>query len=302
MKNKNIIQAIKNSFPDHIVQKILLFKKGHVNKTYKITLDNKKELILRIYEKDDWKAIKEKYIYKLIRKNTQINVPNIYNIDGSKKIIPKIYSIFSYIPGIELEKAYLINKNKELVKEAAVILKQLHSIKFDRFGWIVGEEINPKFRKWHDFVLYDVDNKLNALKNKIPQKLASDVRIFFEYNESLLNIKEKPCLIHKDYHSSHIIAEKDKINGIIDVEWAIAGHSELDFVKLEMWFLDRYPETKEIFYNAYSRLSSGFEERKPLYKLLTHVGMLKFAKDMKDKSRFDYSLKSIQDLIKNENR
>jgi len=282
---------LRGIYTDSSVSSIKRFRKGVINETYDVKV-NGKSLVLRIYPKDFWKIEKEEYLYDLIRKKTNVPVPKIIKAG-------KDYLLMSKVEGKELSVG-----DRVLVRKAGELLAKIHSIKFPYYGWIIGKEIKPKFRKWLDFVNYDVKSKFrkipgeyNGLKNKI--------RDIIDNNKDLLNIKSKPCLLHKDYHSSHIIVDKNKINGIIDLEWAMSGHNELDIAKSCLWMFKGKHKLEKIFldgYKRYGKISKDFIERKRLYKLIISLSSLSFSYECKNRKWCVYNLKELKGEINEYNK
>jgi len=262
------------------------FKKGVINPTYDVKVDGK-SFVLRTYLKDFWKVRKEKYLYNLIRRKTNVPVPRIIKSG-------KDYLLMSKIEGRELPV-----RNKKLVLEAGSLLAKIHSIKFPYYGWIINKEIKPKYRRWLDFIDHDVRLKSRKIPSKYNQ-LKKKVKHIIDDNRDLLNIKSKPCLLHKDYHSSHIIADKNKINGIIDIEWAIAGHNEFEVAKTCTWMFDKKPRMEKVFlqgYKKYGNLSKDFIQRKKLYKLVVLLSALSFSYECKNIRWCIYNLRKLKRAV-----
>jgi len=296
-------KAVRKVFPDSKIKNIYRLKKGMINENYSIKIKHPdKELILRIYPTDGWKAKKEKYLYDLMARKIKIPVPEVYAIDISKKIVPKNYLLLSKVQGKELNIAYRKTKDVRLIKEAGSILAKMHSIKFSSFGWIVNTEIKPCFRSWPDFVFYDLGVKLNKLSRvaKIKKPFINKCLDYVENNRELLEVKSKPCLLHKDYHFSHILSDKKRITGIIDFEWAIAGHSELDLIKSIWWMFEKMPSIEKPFlkgYKRYGTISNKFAKRKRAYELILLTGLIGFSYQTKNKKWFDYNLKKAKSIL-----
>lgn len=275
-----------------------------INKNYEISIKNpNKNLILRVYPKEEWKAKKEEFLYSLISRETDVPVPKIYLTDTSKKILPNAFILYSKIEGQNLDLYYKKTGNKKIIEEAGELLAKIHSIKFPSYGWIVGKDIEPKFSKWLDFMLYDMDEKLNKISKikKIPKNMVYKIIDYYNENKDLLNIKKEPCLLHKDYHFSHIFVKNNKISGIIDMEWSIAGHNELDLVKSEWFMFEKSPEIKKHFFNGYKRygsISKKFDKRKKLYKLILLTGLIGLSYEMKNTKWFNYNIKKIKEILK----
>ena len=273
-------------YPDSRVSSIKKFSKGAINNTYSFKVKSK-DFVLRIHSDNFWKIKKEAYMYELIAKKTDIPVPNVVKTG-------KDYLLITKIKGKEIS----VN-NKKLVRKSGEILAKLHSIKFPSYGWIVGDKIKPSFNMWEDFIYYDVKQKLK----KIPSKsalLKKNIKKIVDENKSLLKINSKPCLLHKDYHASHILVHNGAINGIIDIEWAMAGHNELDLAKTSLWMFKNKPELEKIFlqgYKKYGKVSKEFKERQRLYKLLTSFSSLSFSYECRNRKWCIYNLNELEGEI-----
>lgn len=300
---KSLELAISKVFPNSKIASINLFTKGHVNRTFNIKIKNpEKDLVFRIFPNDSWKAEKEQFLYDLISKKTDVKVPQVYKVDTSKKIISHAYSIMSKIKGTTLDKAYKKAQDKKLIERAGETLAKIHSIKFGSFGWIVNKKVHPRFRTWHKFIHYDLEEKLKKLSKSM---LIEKEHIFKCHKrlhdfQTLLKVRSKPCLLHKDYHFPHIIIDKGGINGIIDMEWATAGHNELDIAKSEWWMFDRLPRLKPYFLKGYQRfgsVSKEYKKRKEMYEIILLISSIAFSYEMKNKRWLAYNVKKIKTIL-----
>ena len=278
--NPKVGGIIKRIFLNATPTYVKRIRKGVINETYYIKIKNS-SFVLRIYPKEFWKIKKEQYLYNLISKRTDVPVPKII-LKG------KNYILMQKIEGKELP----IN-NKVLIKNAGQLLAKIHSIKFPHYGWIINREIKPKFSNWFNFITYDLNQKLRKLP-KEHSKLKKEIKDIIYKNKSLLNINSKPCLLHKDYHSPHIIVHKNKIDGIIDIEWAIAGHNELDIVKSCMWMFENKPKLEKIFLKGYGKVSKDFKKRKKLYRILTLLSALSLSYECNNKKWCRYNLSKLK--------
>jgi aminoglycoside phosphotransferase (APT) family kinase protein len=283
-------KAVASCFTVSDITSIRPFSKGYINRMYEVRLKKGKSCLVRVYN-EEWKAEKEVFVYNDIRAHVDVPIPEVYCVDDTKKNVPFAFSVISKIPGKQIDINYKKYRNKRLFREAGEILAKLHSIRFPRFGWIVGNEIRPAFDSWRNFVWHDIELKLSKISlNKQVVKLIGDVEYYLNMKGYLLDIYKQPCLLHKDYHCSHILTDKDKVTGIIDVEWAIAGHNENDFMKMELWAFDKLKGVREEFFKGYleyGKISDEYVERMKLYELWNAISMINISKEVGNKIWLD---------------
>ncbi len=277
---------IKRIYPDSKVISVRRFKKGGINQTYDIRLEDR-SLVLRIYPKDLWKVKKENYLYGLLEKRIKVPVPKVIKTGRN-------FILMSKVEGKELPV-----KDKVLVRKAGELLAKIHSINFPDYGWIINKEIKPRYKVWADFIDYDLSLKFMKIPGKYSY-LKERIKEILEDNKGLLNVKGKPSLLHKDYHSSHIITKEGEITGIIDLEWAISGHNEFDVAKSCSWMFDKKPELERTFLQGYLRygsLSKIFAERKKLYSLIVLLSSLSFSYECRNLKWCVYNLRKLKRAV-----
>ena len=153
------------------------------------------------------------------------------------------------------------------------------------------------------FPEYDLNEKLRILEkaNDFPKEIIIQSRKYFEKKKKNLETNEKPCLLHKDYHFTHILADEKKINGIIDVEWAIAGSPELDVAKSCMCMFEDMPELERPFlkgYQSQKKLSKSFYTRKPIYNFLILVSAVSLSYEYNNMKWLDKNLAKLKLILK----
>jgi len=169
VSKQKIAKAIQKEFPQSKVKSVYQFKRGYNNKTFRIILKNpNKKIVFRLFSHEQWKADKEQYVYDLIRKKTNVPVPKVHSVNNSKKIFSHPYLIQDHIEGVDLRKTFSQQYNSNLARKAGEYLAALHSIPFKNYGWIIGNTIQPQFKKWTGFIHYDLKTKISALR-KIPK-------------------------------------------------------------------------------------------------------------------------------------
>ncbi|MDO8481238.1 MAG: aminoglycoside phosphotransferase family protein [Nanoarchaeota archaeon] len=288
-------QRIVSSCCDAKVEGFKLFG-GRINTLYELTLSDKRHLMLRLFN-ESWKARKEAFLYDQL---SSLNVPIPQVLGSSDGKVP--YLLYEKIPGIHIDEVYKKTKNLALFEQAGEILAKLHTMTFDKFGWIVGGAVRPAFKKWGDFALYDIGYKLGKLRAVTQMRvLRQGILNYFDDHMGLLEVSSRPCLVHKDFYAAHILANPNNVVGVIDFEWAISGHNENDFTKLERWVFPKIPESRNAFFKGYKRfgtVSSKYDERKDLYKLWHFVNMANISNEIGDKKTLSHTLKELAACLK----
>src|SRR3989338_4665100 len=235
-ENELLIRALSPHLGTSDTITLTPFSHGHINTLWEVK-SGTKTMLLRAFN-EPWKAKKKEYVYRLIKSHTDIPVPDILVVDDSLEHAPFAFSLMSKMPGMTIDK---VPDAHSLFRDAGKMLAQLHTITFPSFGWIIAEEISPSFPTWREFAEYDIALKIEKVRHHIPT-VAAKLGAFFQEHIHLLDLSTPPCLVHKDYHASHILTDGKKITGIIDVEWAIAGHHENDFTKINLLNFAQHPE------------------------------------------------------------
>jgi aminoglycoside phosphotransferase (APT) family kinase protein len=270
------------------VKNIISIKEGVANPVF-IIKTQKQEIVLRILNPitGDWKALKEERVYELFTKN-KIPCPTILKTDITKELIPFDYVLSKKLKGHALDKGYA-NKpvNLKMARELGKNLGKIHSITFNKFGdiskkgnkFIVGpahelsevsKKINPgPFKSWKKMHGEIIKSRLFYFKGTEFEDLINPIKKYFKQNESLLDYKITPRLLHLDFHRNNIFVKNDKITGILDVEESLVGHNEYDLMRSEIHFKGHSRLRKEFFkaYEPFVKLDPGYQERRAFYSL-----------------------------------
>ncbi len=298
---KTEIKKAVKQYSDKEITSLKPLSKGHINEMYAIKLKGGKELIFRAYN-EKWKARKEEFVYLDIAAHIDVPIPDVYEVDDSLKHCKKAYMIMSKLPGDTISRVYKKTNNKKLFEQAGEILAKLHHVKLPKFGWIVGNQIHPAFHQWKDFVWHDISLKMERLcRVKHIESYKHEVEQYFNTYACYLQQVDVPSLCHRDFHPSHILAHKGKITGIFDVEWALAGHTESDFLKLELWTFTKYPKVRDAFFRGYLKqgyISDDYHIRKKVYELWHWVSMINISLELNNKTWLKHNLAALKKFLR----
>jgi aminoglycoside phosphotransferase (APT) family kinase protein len=195
---------------------------------------------------------REKFAFDRLRENG-VPVPRQVILDDSKSLLPYDVLITNLLPGRNLEadwSALETPLKDRLATEAGQILQEIHKVKLPAFGEIGGRGPLPKSASWFAYLQAKLSMHLRE---------ASELHVFDEDSNLLfvqkLNLRESLMaeitsakLIHVDYHFGNLLYHDEKITGVFDFEWALAGDPLYDLCRWvgdeEEWDGSRVPFLK----------------------------------------------------------
>lgn len=200
----------------------------------------------------------------------------VQEIDGEK------YIIVEKIEGKTAEQ----DINPEKVRTAGKYLAKIHDFtELEKPGWIVFEN-GLEVEEFEDgglkqYKLRKIGEKLETLRDAGFEELADRLEEFFEENEAVFPEEFTPVICHDDYTPDNVLYSGDKLTGVIDFDFAYAGHAERNLVKAANSFWMHDPgadwDIRETFYNGYREerpVSEDFDRLEPFYRVETLVQLI----------------------------
>lgn len=270
--SKKEIQEIFDAHSLGRVKTKKILQEGVSNPAYLIN----DKIVLRI-KKDsrDFKFEKEKFLFGLLKKKTDLPVPTVIDLDNSKKIVPYAYILLEKLPGELLKKAFpklSHNQKKKLAFELGLSLAKVHSIHFKNVGHFLPDKL-VKDISWSKFVWGIYTDSLRSIKKGklLDKDLIKRIELFIKQNKNLLDTKFKPSLIHSDYNEGNILVYNGKISGIFDMEWSYSGHTEFELSAMHLKLMRTISPYEEDFFRGYE---SKVKRRKDHQKFESFYGII----------------------------
>ena len=217
---------------------ITLVDEGCRTSNYIVTDSCNKKYVLKIFYVSEQEYRKEYNILNMLK--DFIPVQKIYKFDKSAYIEDKYYAIYEFLEGKTLSQT--LNSggiiSEEIIREAANMLAYIHKTRFEGIGFIneslyVGHKLKP-LNQWYDEFMTDL------VKIRLGEGIVQKINLIIQDNiDELLNMDRNPRLVHGDFQGTNILIDKNKISGIIDWEFAMAGHPLSDigqFFRYEEYF------------------------------------------------------------------
>ncbi len=248
---------------------------GHYNDSYYVNSDSDK-FVLRIappdstpklfYEIDMMKS--EVNIHRLVRKHTDVPVPQIVYYDFSHDVIERDYLIMEYLQG---------NSGFFDEKELGRYVRQIHAIKSDRCGY--PERAAPTGESWPDIFYAYVELIFNdCLSCEVidNNEYVHFLSIYEKYRDVVSEVT--PSLLHLDLWTQNILTVHGRITAILDFDRGMYGDRELEFA-----VLDTYGYSSPEFFEGYGKprpVDSKAQIRRKLYIVyeLIKYAFIRFAR------------------------
>lgn len=256
-----------------------LLKGGLFNTTYLVkTNADEAGIILRAaptnqavlldFEKSMMSA--EPWFYKRLHE-ADVPAPVVLHHDNSRKIIPREYILFRYLPSVSMNHPTVPNQVKGgLYRQLGAIIARLHSIQHDEFGWMRPTGEMDMYPTWSSFLqrfANEISEKAARERLFYPEELARFQRVFaapkvFEQ----INIGR---MVHADLWEGNVLVREKRgrweIAALIDVDKAVFGDPMFEFA-----FPTVVNSDFLVGYGAQVESSSDTRYRRKAYQLLYH--------------------------------
>jgi len=263
------------------VEKIVLDDEGWVNPCFFVNDSyvvrfNARDPDLPKYEREKWSFD--------ILKDSSVPVPGRVILDNDKDICRYNFLITEKIDGHNLEKNWSNLKTDQmntLATEAGRLLNQIHNKEIEFFGELANKGPYSKFENGFDFLKQKLElHIIQAKYNKIFDEKISNfaIGILNSKKDELLEVN-RPKLIHMDFHFGNLLYKENRIVGVVDFEWAIAGDPLYDLV---FWKNGEgiYKDAQPHFLEGYGK--SSFSPREyslmDLYQMIKNIELSIIAK------------------------
>ena len=185
------------------------------------------------------------------------------------------------------------NWSEELEQDFERHLAYIHEIPLEGYGWIVKEDnqAKGKYKTWIEFLETEIKIWCEGIKGE--HALIKLVQTYFQKHKSDL-VCEGARLVHADItNPGNILVKENRVTGIIDWEWALAGDPAWEFGFNNRCILNTYFETVKKPLSAQEK--SDFIKRAEVYGVLFLLWVLYIHTDSKN-NIYKAALKNLEKL------
>lgn len=257
--DKSIVESLFEGILDkENIINIIPISEGCRTSNYIIeTNKQQKKYILKIFFSTEQNYKKEIKLLTMLRGGGISSVPKIHRVSNHSAIEGREYAIYEYIEGKTLGQAisegYVVEE--KFVRDVAKHLSMIHSYKFDRLGFLnenlkVEEELPPLI-SWFDMFMGE------KAKIRLGHDIIFKINLIVKQNQKILVDLDKDIrLVHGDFQGTNILIKDNQLYGVIDWEFAMAGHPLADigqFFRYEEYF---NRDLVQVFKEEYNKNSS----------------------------------------------
>lgn len=253
---------------------------GLFNTTYKVVTDNpRRELILRVgpvnrelllpYERRLMDA--EAYVNGLLVKHA-IPTPELVACDTSKTVVDRDYMITGYMDSVALSDGSVPEERRDaLYEESGRLMREMHSIKGDKYGRIADFFASVAYDSWADFMTAHIAEvgSICVERDAFDREFIDSVIEIYKKSRTLFEAITEPRLIHADIWAGNILVRETdgvyKVTAIIDADRAVFG--DIDFELCSPWIMG------EPFFRGYGPVPDSPDRRRRmiLYRLMYNI-------------------------------
>ncbi|MDR3594945.1 aminoglycoside phosphotransferase family protein [Clostridium sp.] len=289
--DKTIVSKLfKGILKESNIANVIPINQGCRTTNYIIETDgNKDKYLLKIFFSMEQNYMREIKLLTMLKEDKALMVPKIYKISNYELIGNRQYAIYEYMDGKTIGMA--INAGYELdeyfVRNVARSLAKIHSYKFNKVGFLdeklhVPEEL-PPLVFWYENLMG------NMAKRRLGESIVNKINLIVKQNKEVLDELDKDIrLVHGDFQVTNILVKDGNLSGILDWEFAMAGHPIADigqFFRYKEYFNKNLLEAFEDEYNKNSdyKLSGNWYKISKLRDLINLIQLIDTKDDMPKK-------------------
>jgi len=270
---------------------------GELSQAY-IFSDNSENKILRI-NKNDEGFLKDKYAAEHFSSEI-IPIPKIEDI--GKLSNDMYFAISTQALGKPLDQ-FSKQEIASMMKSIVTVANAIHKTKLQNngYGWWRTDGTG-KCDSWQEALdemqVAEDDYKLKDVHffdMDFYNNLTAKIKSYYQY------CPEERYLVHQDYGFGNVIANGNRITGVIDWHGSLYGDFLWDVAWLEFWDKSKgYKQAFKDYYLQNGGLPNHFDERIKCYKLITGANSMAFFAKSNQPEKFKFAMGELESILNQE--
>lgn len=205
-----------------------------------------------------------------------LSVPQILYSSPTPNILERPYYIQSWLPGVDATTALpeLNRENREkFARSFGTFIAKMHKIESDCFSHALHKNPGEQSLDWKNFILKKLEGFIFAIRkgNLLPASFLAAVEKKAHDLIDSIGSDVKPGFTHMDLYLANALVSAENLSAILDFESACFYDPIWDFVKLDAWVFQQFPDLRQPFLQGYSEIIPW----KPIFanRLLAYQGV-----------------------------
>lgn len=233
------------------VEVIIPIREGCRGSTYCVQVAGGTRFLLKLFPTEGEPCAGERQLQRLLQ--GEMPIPELY-FTGNDEILHGSFGLYEFICGVSLRDALQsgVRPGDELVECLGRVAAFIHRHTYSTVGFLdadlnVKQQLPPT-TEWYSLFL---GSRATA---RLGPELTTAIREIVEAGRLEIEVLDRcPTLVHGDFRPTNIIVDNQRLTGIVDWEFAMAGHPLSDvaqFFRYDEDFGERERRTFERGYRS----------------------------------------------------
>lgn len=235
--------------PGLTVETITPVREGCRASTYCIRVEGGTRFLLKWFATHDESWEREHQLFSLLQGD--VPMPRLY-FAGNDEILHGSFGLYEFICGVSLRDALQsgVRPGDELVECLGRVAAFIHQHTYGAVGFLDGglkvKQLLPPVTEWYSLFL---GSRATA---RLGPELTAEIRKLVEAGRSELeSLDHCPALVHGDFRPTNIMVSNQHLSGIVDWEFAMAGHPLSDVAQFFRYSEDFGERERKMFERGY---------------------------------------------------
>ncbi|GAB2561718.1 phosphotransferase family protein [Kribbella endophytica] len=261
----DVAGMVGTALPGWGIAEILPRSGGGLSAVFEVRGVDGKAVIVKVYEPQwAWKQAKEVYVYGVLAPVVGELVPSVVHVEPAGE--RSAFTVLSKVDGVPLSEVTGADY-RTIYEQAGALLGRIHRIRQPAYGYLTDQVLEP-LPDNEQYMARQFAKKLREF-----EELGGDAGLHARITEYVAEhpvvADVSPVLCHNDFHEGNLLVdpETSELNGIIDVENAIAADPLLDLAKAQYYSIKDDRAKLDGLLAGYGELPADWEERTTTYRL-----------------------------------
>ncbi|WP_344177271.1 aminoglycoside phosphotransferase family protein [Kribbella lupini] len=260
----DVAGMIGTALPGWEIATVLPRSGGQLSSVFEVRSTGGAAVVVKVYEPEwAWKQAKEVYVYGLLAPRVGELVPSVVHVEPAGERFA--FTVLSKVDGVPLSELSGADYGT-VYEQAGELLERIHRIAQPAYGYLTDRVLEPLPTN-EQYMARQFAKKLQEFG-----ELGGDVELhqrMTAYVEEHPVAATEPVLCHNDFHEGNLLVDPEtwRLNGIVDVENAIAADPLLDLAKAQYYSIKDDQAKLDGLLKGYGELPADWEERTTTYRL-----------------------------------